>query len=442
MPTEIEFLSQTDTAELLTITISLVFAAFFSGCETAITSLGTLKAKQMLDQGNKRQKPLALWLSHPGRVLTTILIFNNVFHILASAVATDFASRHFHSNAISIATGVMTLLVLIFVEIIPKSFAKTHSERLAPPTLTTIYALYICVAPVVWMFAEGASRVVRLLGGVRKETPPITEEELEYLVNVGERAGILEETKKDMLVGVFDFDEIKVREVMTPRPDVKWLTIDSDLNAALTLAVETGMSRIPICEASGIDHVVGILLVKDLLKVARDSASGAGFDLVKIMRAPFFVPESKQVMDVFKELKNSKNHIAVVIDEHGGTAGLVTMEDILEQIVGEIQDEYDTEEAEIVKLDSGIYDVAGSCNIDEFLEYFELDEQSLTDKPDEGTDTIAGWIFSQLGELPQVGTTLRIGPLNVEVTEVERQRIRRVRVSVILDAGEKGSSGP
>ncbi|MCX6108979.1 MAG: hemolysin family protein [Proteobacteria bacterium] len=299
-----------------------------------------------------------------------------------------------------------------------------------------MYALYLCVAPVVWLFAEGASRVVRVLGGVRKETPPITEEELEYLVNVGERAGVLEETKKDMLVGVFDFDEIKVREVMTPRPDVKWLSLDSDLNAALSLAVETGMSRIPICEASGIDHVVGILLVKDLLKVARDSSSGAGYDLAKIMRAPFFVPESKQVMEVFKELKSSKNHIAVVIDEHGGTAGLVTMEDILEQIVGEIQDEYDTEEAEIVELESGIYDVAGSCNIDEFLEHFELDEQSLTDKPDEGTDTIAGWIFSQLGELPEVGTTLRIGPLNVEVTEVERQRIRRVRVSKILGSGE------
>ena len=436
MPTDLPFVSHTDSVELLTIAASLAFAALFSGCETAITSLGTLKAKQMLEQGKQRQKPLSLWLAHPGRVLTTILIFNNLFHILASAVATDFANRHLQNNAISIATGVMTLLILIFVEIVPKSFAKTHSERLAPPTLTLIYALYLCVAPVVWLFAEGASRVVRVLGGVRKETPPITEEELEYLVNVGERAGVLEETKKDMLVGVFDFDEIKVREVMTPRPDVKWLSLDSDLNAALSLAVETGMSRIPICEASGIDHVVGILLVKDLLKVARDSSSGAGYDLAKIMRAPFFVPESKQVMEVFKELKSSKNHIAVVIDEHGGTAGLVTMEDILEQIVGEIQDEYDTEEAEIVELESGIYDVAGSCNIDEFLEHFDLDEQSLTDKPDEGTDTIAGWIFSQLGELPEVGTTLRIGPLNVEVTEVERQRIRRVRVSKILGSGE------
>ncbi|MCX6108978.1 MAG: CNNM domain-containing protein [Proteobacteria bacterium] len=134
MPTDMSFVSHTDSVELLTIAASLTFAAFFSGCETAITSLGTLKAKQMLEQGKQRQKPLTLWLAHPGRVLTTILIFNNLFHILASAVATDFANRHLQNNAISIATGVMTLLILIFVEIVPKSFAKTHSERLAPPT--------------------------------------------------------------------------------------------------------------------------------------------------------------------------------------------------------------------------------------------------------------------------------------------------------------------
>jgi CBS domain containing-hemolysin-like protein len=172
--------------------------------------------------------------------------------------------------------------------------------------------------------------------------------------------------------------------------------------------------------------------------VARDQPQGGGdFNLKKIMRAPFFVPESKPVMDVFKELKSSKNHIAVVIDEHGGTAGVVTMEDILEEIVGEIQDEYDTEEAEILELEPGIHDVAGSCNIDEFLEYFEIDENTIADKPDDGIDTLAGWIVALLGELPEIGKTLRIGPLNVEVTDVERQRIRRVRVSRIIASVEK-----
>ena len=431
-------LTSYDTTQLAIILVSLLVSAFFSGTETAITSLGSLKAKHLVDQNGAAKRQLNLWLNHPARVLTTILIFNNFFHILASAVATDFASRHLQSQAIGIATGVMTLLILFFVEIIPKSFARTHAERIAVPTLRVIYVIYVLMIPIVWLVSEFAARVVSKLGGVRQENPPITEEELEYLVNVGERAGVLEETKKEMIVGVFEFDETKVREIMTPRPDVKWLNEGSNLSEALVLAVESGMSRIPVCENASIDNVVGILLVKDLLKVARDQPQGGGdFNLKMIMRAPFFVPESKPVMDVFKELKSSKNHIAVVIDEHGGTAGVVTMEDILEEIVGEIQDEYDTEEAEILELEPGIHDVAGSCNIDEFLEYFDIDENTIADKPDDGIDTLAGWIVALLGELPEIGKTLRIGPLNVEVTDVERQRIRRVRVSLIMASVEK-----
>ncbi len=430
-------LSPTDTWQLSTIGVCLVFAAAFSGSETAITALGSLKAKHIIDNENRAVRQLTLWLNHPGRVLTTILIFNNLFHILSSALATDFASRHFESQAIGIATGTMTFLILIFVEVIPKSFAKSHADTLAIPCLKIIYAIYLCIVPIVWAFSEFAGRVVRLLGGTKKDSPPITEEELEFLVNVGERAGVLEETKKEMIVGVFEFDETKVREIMTPRPDVNWLPMDASFDDALRVTIESGMSRLPVCDRTGIDHVVGILLVKDLLKVARENGKGKNeFNLRRIIREPYYVPESKAIMDVFKELKSTKNHIAVVVDEHGGTAGLVTMEDILEEIVGEIQDEYDVEEAEILELESGIYDVAGSYNIDEFLEFFELTEDMLDQKPEEGIDTIAGWIVSLLGELPEVGKTVRIGPLSIEVSDVERQRIKRLRVSRILDKGE------
>ena len=239
-----------------------------------------------------------------------------------------------------------------------------------------------------------------------------------------------------MIVGVFEFDETKVREIMTPRPDVKWLRIDSTFDDAAKLALESGLSRLPICDMQGIDHIIAILLVKDLLKVARAGESAIkNFRLKQFMREPLFIPESKLIMDVFKDLKRTKNHIAVVIDEHGGTAGLVTMEDILEEIVGEIQDEYDSEEAEILELEPGIYDVAGSYNIDEFMEFFELEENDITEKPEEGVDTIAGWITSLLGELPEVGKTVQIGPLNMEVSDIERQRIRRVRVSKVIDRG-------
>lgn len=432
-------LTQHDLIQLAIIAVCLTLSAFFAGAETAVTSLGSLKAKHLLDSEKRAVKPLTLWLNHPNRVLTTILIFNSTVHIFASAIATDFASRHFESQAIGFATGAMTFLVLVFGEITPKSYAKTHAEQLAMPMLRLIYFIQVLMFPLVWGLSELSNGIVRKLGGERKDSPPITEAELEYLVNVGERAGVLEETKKEMIVGVFEFDETKVREIMTPRPDIKYLTSDATYDDALHLAIESGMSRIPICDESGIDHIVGILLVKDLLRIARANHKDA-FHLKSVMREPFFIPESKLIMEVFKELKSSKNHIAIVIDEHGGTAGLVTMEDILEEIVGEIQDEYDVEEAEILELEDGVYDVAGSTNIDEFLEYFEIDERDVAEEREDDIDTIAGWITSLLGELPEVGKTVRIGPLNVEVSEVERNRVLRVRVSRILGGDNAQSS--
>lgn len=429
-------LLQNDLGQIAMIVVCLFASALLSASETAITSLGTLKAKHLLDSDDRASRQLNLWLNHPGRVLTAILIFNNVVNILATVIVTDLATRFSGSHALGIATGISTLLVLIFGEIVPKSYARTHSDQMAVPALRLVYLIYLLSMPLVWAFAEFAAWIVKL-GGVKKDTPPITEEELEYLVNVGERAGVLEETKKEMIVGVFEFSETKVREIMTPRPDIWWLKIDSTYDDALKLAIESGMSRIPICSGDGIDHVVGILLVKDLLRVARVNGQGkAAFALKDIMRHPFFIPESKLIMDVFKELKSSKQHIAVVIDEHGGTAGLITMEDILEEIVGEIQDEYDTEEAEIIELDSGIYDIAGSYHTDEFLEFFDIDPNDVTEKPEEGIDTIGGWITSLLGELPEVGKTVRIGPLTVEISDVERHRVKRVRVSKIIDKGE------
>ena len=421
--------------EIITIGICLVISAFFSAAETAITSLGSLKAKHAMDTKGKALRELSLWLNHPGRVLTTILIFNNVVNIFASALATEVATRYFESQAIGIATGVMTFLVLIFGEVIPKSFAKAQHERLAVPVMRVIYIAYLLTYPLVILLSEFARVVVRMLGGHRIDTPPITEEEIEYLVNVGERAGVLEESKKDMLASIFEFDETKVREILTPRPDIEWLTLESTLDEALQLAIETGFSRIPICSDQGIDDVVGILLIKDLLRVVRRNGDPTQkvFDIKDVMREPFFIPESKLIVDVFKDLKRSKNHIAIVIDEHGGTGGLVTLEDILEEIVGEIQDEYDVEEAAVLELEPGVFDIAGSVNIDEFLDIFDLDEKDVPESTEQEVDTIAGWITAIHGNLPAIGETMRIGPLAIEVIDVERNRVQRVRVARISE---------
>lgn len=421
---------QTFSPYLYLLPFCLIMSAIFSAADTAITSLGTIKARHILDQEGRPFKPLTLWLSQPGRVLTTILIYNTLFSVLAAVVITDLVAQLGLGQMIGLPTFVATIIVLTIGVVIPKAAAKTHADKLALPALRLIYGVYLCSSPLVWVFSELANRVVMLLGGSKKEAPPITEEELEYLVNASEQAGVLEETKKDMLVGVFEFDETKVREIMTPRPDIRWITVDATLDDILKSAIESGMSRIPVCSVDGIDHIVGILLVKDLLRVVKDqSRKDQDFNVRRIMRDPFFIPESKPIMEVFKELKSTKNHIAIVIDEHGGTAGLVTMEDILEEIVGDIQDEYDTEEAEIVAAGDNSFEVAGSCNIDEFLDYFELDETVIKDRPEDGIDTISGWITSLLGELPDVGKTVTIGPFAVKVSEMERHRIKRVQVS-------------
>ena len=247
----------------------------------------------------------------------------------------------------------------------------------------------------------------------------------------------MEETKKEMLVSVFDFGETKVREIMTPRTDIFAMASDESIEDAVKTALESGHSRLPVYQES-IDQIVGILLVKDLLSMTIKAQTGV--QLTKLTRQPYFVPESKLIMDVFKDLKRTKNHIAIVIDEYGGTAGIVTMEDILEELVGEIQDEHDTEEAKVNEIEPGIYDVVGSINIDEFLEFFELDRDDILGTDAQDADTIAGYMTQKHGDLPEVGATVRIGPLNVEIVEVKRHRIHTVRVSRIIARGVESRS--
>jgi len=419
-----------DLTSLFIIGICLIISAFFSASETAITSLGALKARHLIDQKGRSVKQLKLWLQYPSRVLTTILIFNNLVNILASALAAQVAFRYFEHQAISIATGSITLLVLVFGEIIPKSFARANSEKLSIFCMLIISVIYKLFFPIVWLFSELANHVIKWLGSDQSLQPAITEEELEFLIEVGEKAGVLEDMKRTMISGVFEFDETKVREVMTPRTDIVAVEKNESIENTVKLILQTGHSRLPVYEER-VDNIIGLVFAKDLLRhLAETNRSQQGPEsLAKVMREPMFVPESKPLMEFFKELKRTKNHMAIIIDEYGGTAGIVTMEDILEEIVGDIQDEYDVEEASILKIEDGVYDVAGSVNISEFVEYFDLDD-SFEKEVEGEVDTIAGWMTQLLGHLPEIGQTLTHGPLTIEVTEVERHRIDRLRVLV------------
>jgi|688.fasta_scaffold46011_3 CBS domain containing-hemolysin-like protein len=417
-----------DTAAIVGFITCGVISALFSGAETAITGLGSLKAKHILDTRGDKAKELNLWLHHPSRVLSTILLFNTAVNILASAIATEYANKYFENKALAVATGFTTLVILILCEIIPKTIGKIYTETLAIPAMKFVYFCYKLTMPIVIGLSYLASTLIEMFGGGKHQPgPQITEEELEFLVNVGEKAGVFEETKQDMISGVFEFDEIKVREIMTPRTDMTAIELKTPLHEAVKLAYESGHARIPVYDER-IDNVVGILLAKDLLQFAANPEKMQTTKIQHLMRKPRRVPESKLIMDVFKELKRTKTHMAIVIDEYGGTAGLITLEDMLEEIVGEIQDEHDEEQAKIIEISPGIYDVMGQMNLDEFLDFFEITPAQIHAEGLQEAETVAGYMIQVTGDLPKVGQSTTIGPLVCEVSQVVRHRVERVRV--------------
>ena len=419
-----------ESENLIVIGICLMLSAFFSSAETAITSLGTLKAKHLVDQNTKNSKYLKLWLDHPGRVIATILLFNNVVNILASSVTTHVTYKYVENGAIGIATGVMTFLVLVFGEVVPKSFAKTHAEALGLFSIRVIVGFYYVGYPLILLLASFSDVVVRIVSGSTKQNPLITEEELEFMVSEGEKAGVIEDLKKEIIAGAFDFDETKVREIMTPRTDIKAVELETELQEVLNLIVETGHSRVPVYRDQ-IDHIVGLVLAKDLLTHSDGGIFDSKLPVKNYMRDCLFAPESKSIMGVFKDLKRTKSHMAVIIDEYGGTAGIVTMEDILEEIVGEIQDEFDTEEAKILEVDKDLYDVSGSLNIEEFLDHFELNDEHVPGGTKElEIDTVSGLITQLVGQLPQRGQSVDLGKVTMVVQEVKNRRIDQVRVRI------------
>ena len=356
-------------------TIALIFGcivalACSSAAETAITSLGTLKTRHLLTLSTKKNRGLELWLSHPGRVLTTLLAFNTLVTIFISALVTETAARVFNDHTIGIATGFTTLVILIFCEIFPKSLGKTYSEAIALPALPGVRVVYLMFFPVIYILSFFSDKLLLVLGGKDFEKPLITEEELEFLVDEGERAGVFEETKKDLISSVFDFDEKKVRDVMTHRVDMIGLDFETTLQGAIKTAAESGHSRFPVFENTP-DNIIGILLAKDLLR--HFTIESKDRSIMSLIRKPFRVPESKPIIEVFKTLQKSKMHLAVVMDEYGGTAGIVTLEDIIEELVGEIQDEHDTEEADMTELKPGVFEISGWMNIHEFLDSFNVD---------------------------------------------------------------------
>lgn len=324
-----------------------------------------------------------------------------------------------------IVTVVIAFITLVLGELAPKRIALENSERIAMWVAYPIHFLAKATAPAVRFLTSSTEIVTRLLGSTDKGIQDhITEEEIRLMINVGEEKGIFQNTETDMINSIFEFDDTVVKEVMTPRTDMKAVNADVTMDEILDLIVEENFSRVPVYEET-IDKIIGVLYVKDLFGIIRRGEEKT-VNLRSILREAHFVSEYKKINELFKEMQKSKSHIAIVIDEYGGTAGLITIEDLLEEIVGNIFDEYDEEIIESEKIDENTWVVSGMIDIDELNDILD------TELPDDEFDTISGKFLSISGKMPEVGDVVEFEGLYVEIVEVDDKRISKLKVKKIL----------
>ena len=418
--------------EFTVISICIVFSFIFSGSETALTALSETKTRQIMEERGKHANSLQLWLSKPNSILTTILIGNNLVNIAASAIATDIANKHFQEWGISIAVGGMTFLILIFGEILPKTFAKQNAERISIHVIKLMHIFYYLFSPISVGMVKVTKGLMKVSGMDTKHGPFITEEDIEFLIDLGAKEGVIEKDEEEMLQSIFEFGDILVKEIMVPRTEMLALPSNADLSECLDGILNAGHTRIPVFE-NQLDNIIGILYSKDLLQFLSSSSNPHDqFKLDKVTKAPFYVPESKKISALLKEFKKRKQHMAIAVDEFGGTAGLVTLEDIIEEIVGEIHDEFDEEEENLQNLENGNVSADAKTPIREFEDYFDIEVPS-----DGDYESLGGFITTIDGKVPQAGTNVSWDKFNFKILEADEKKILRIEIQKIDPELEK-----
>lgn len=411
-----------DIFKLIVLVFLLLLSAFFSSAETALTTANHIRMLTLADEGNKRAARVLKITDDSGKMLSAILIGNNIVNLTASSIATSLAIRLFGSVGAGIATGILTVLILIFGEISPKTLATIHAEKLAMTYSGIIQLLMTVLTPVIIIINKLSIVFLQLLRvNPEKSKNIITEAELKTIVDVSHESGVIETGEREMIHNVFDFSDATAKEIMTPRIDMTFVCSDSTYCDILEIYRENHYTRIPIYEETT-DNVIGILNMKDLL-LYEDVGH---FAVKKIMREPFFTYEQKNTAELFVEMQNKSINLAIVLDEYGLTAGMVTMEDLLEEIVGDIRDEYDAnEDAEIIPINDTVYLVAGSMNLEDLCGQLGLHLTS------DDYDTIGGYFIESCDHLPEEGEKV-ITEDNVQltVTSVSKNRIEQLRIEL------------
>ena len=407
--------------ELVIILVALVVAALAASAETSLTSISRVRLRRLVEEKVPQAIVIERLHKDPNAYLSTILIANTVAIIVASSAATLLSLRLYQQHVAQwLVSLLLSLVVLIVCEIAPKTLALQRSERVALAMARIVLGATWLMRPIVRVLTSITKVLVRIFAGkAQVKGPFVTEEELKMLVSVGEEEGVLEEEEREMIHGIFEMGDMRVRELMVPRTDLIAIDVTAPVVAAVGLVSRHGHTRIPAYEGN-LDHIIGVLYAKDLLRALNHEG---GKTLREIARKPYFTPESNKVQDVLRDLRKNRVHMAIVVDEYGGTAGAVTIEDIIEEIVGPIQDEYDVgEEDEIQFISPNEVVLDGRVSVDDVNDLLKLHIAG------EDYDSIGGYVLNQLGAMPRVGDRLPIGDAELKVEAVQGTRIKKVRI--------------
>jgi CBS domain containing-hemolysin-like protein len=404
---------------LIVIGILLVLSAFFSSAETALTSVNKLRMRTLADDGRKAAKLVLKLEEKSTKMLSAILIGNNIVNLSASALSAKFVNIQFGNSYLTAATGILTFLVIIFGEIVPKTAASIHADGLAMFYAPLVYGFMTVMTPVIWL-VNGIARVFLFLFRIdTKKAAVITEDELLTYVDVSHEEGVIESDEREMIANVVDFGDSLAKDVMVPRIDVDFVNVQANYDEVVEAFRENNYSRLPVYRGSR-DNVVGILFLKDFFRYQGEKKA---FSVAGTMRKPFFTFEFKKTSDLLAELRKESVTIAVVLDEYGATAGIITLEDLLEEIVGEIRDEYDAdEEDEIRKVSDTEYIVHGNARLEDINETLGLHLES------DDYDSIAGHLIHLLEHLPSTGERITEDDVTYIAETVAKNRVVRVRI--------------
>ena len=415
--------------DIFIIAILLCLSAICSATETAFSSVNHIRLKNYAAEGNKSAQRALKITEDFDRALTCILIGNNVVNIASSALATVIFTEKLGSGSVGIATAVMTVLVLIFGEIIPKSLAKENSESFSLFMALPLKVAMTLLSPLIFFFTLIKNGVARLIGKKGSE-PSVTEEELKYIIDEIEDEGVLEESESELVRSALEFDETAVSQILVPRVNIVGIEIGENPETIREIFLETKFSRLPVFEKT-IDKIVGVLLQSDFYEfyISKDKSGGIG----SIMTAPIFISETQLISQALRQMQRKKTHMAVVVDQYGGTEGICTLEDIIEELVGEIYDESDEEDTSFVRLTDDTFDISAELSVSDFLERIGAEEGEIESE----MNSMGGFVMELLGHVPDNGETAVFGRFELTAVMEGEQRIDRLKVRIKQEKKEE-----